>query len=204
METAIIDYGMGNLLSVQRAFEKCGSDAVIIDNPLELREAERIVLPGVGAFPDAMDNLRKNGWVEELNRAVLEKETPLLGICLGMQLLADKGYEVRECDGLGYIPGEIVRFTQTQEKERIPHVGWNEILKREDSPLFDGIADGTNYYFVHSYHFQVANEENIATVTPYCGEFVSSVVKDNIVGTQFHPEKSQKAGFKLIKNFLSM
>lgn len=204
METAIIDYGMGNLLSVQRAFEKCGSDAVIIDNPLELREAERIVLPGVGAFPDAMDNLRKNGWVEELNRVVLKKETPLLGICLGMQLLADKGYEVRECDGLGYIPGEIVRFTQTQEKERIPHVGWNEILKREDSPLFDGIADGTNYYFVHSYHFQVANEENIATVTPYCGEFVSSVVKDNIVGTQFHPEKSQKAGFKLIKNFLSM
>ncbi|MFQ9532530.1 MAG: imidazole glycerol phosphate synthase subunit HisH [Roseburia intestinalis] len=204
METAIIDYGMGNLLSVQRAFEKCGSDAVIIDNPLELRDAEHIVLPGVGAFPDAMDNLRKNGWIEELNRAVLEKETPILGICLGMQLLADKGYEVRECDGLGYIPGEIVRFTQTQEKERIPHVGWNEILKREDSPLFDGIADGTNYYFVHSYHFQVANEENIATVTPYCGEFVSSVVKDNIVGTQFHPEKSQKAGFKLIKNFLSM
>lgn len=204
METAIIDYGMGNLLSVQRAFEKCGSDAVIIDNPLELRDAERIVLPGVGAFPDAMDNLRKNGWIEELNRAVLEKETPILGICLGMQLLADKGYEVRECDGLGYIPGEIIRFTQTQEKERIPHVGWNEILKREDSPLFDGIADGTNYYFVHSYHFCVANEENIATVTPYCGEFVSSVIKDNIVGTQFHPEKSQKAGFKLIKNFLSM
>lgn len=204
METAIIDYGMGNLLSVQRAFEKCGSDAVIIDNPLELRDAERIVLPGVGAFPDAMDNLRKNGWIEELNRAVLEKETPILGICLGMQLLADKGYEVRECDGLGYIPGEIIRFTQTQEKERIPHVGWNEILKREDSPLFDGIADGTNYYFVHSYHFRVANEENIATVTPYCGEFVSSVMKDNIVGTQFHPEKSQKAGFKLIKNFLSM
>ena len=204
METAIIDYGMGNLLSVQRAFEKCGSDAVIIDNPLELRDAERIVLPGVGAFPDAMDNLRKNGWIEELNRAVLEKETPILGICLGMQLLADKGYEVRECDGLGYIPGEIIRFTQTQEKERIPHVGWNEILKREDSPLFDGIADGTNYYFVHSYHFRVANEENIATVTPYCGEFVSSVIKDNIVGTQFHPEKSQKAGFKLMKNFLSM
>ena len=204
METAIIDYGMGNLLSVQRAFEKCGSDAVIIDNPLELRDAERIVLPGVGAFPDAMDNLRKNGWIEELNRAVLEKETPILGICLGMQLLADKGYEVRECDGLGYIPGEIIRFTQTQEKERIPHVGWNEILKREDSPLFDGIADGTNYYFVHSYHFRVANEENIATVTPYCGELVSSVIKDNIVGTQFHPEKSQKAGFKLIKNFLSM
>ena len=99
METVIIDYGMGNLLSVQRAFEKCGSDAVIIDNPLDLREAEHIVLPGVGAFPDAMNNLRDGGWIEELNRAVLEKETPILGICLGMQLLAERGYEVCECGG---------------------------------------------------------------------------------------------------------
>ena len=191
METVIIDYGMGNLLSVQRAFEKCGSDAVIIDNPLDLREAEHIVLPGVGAFPDAMNNLRDGGWIEELNRAVLEKETPILGICLGMQLLAERGYEVCECEGLGYIPGEIVRFEQTQAKERIP-------------PLFDGIEDGTNYYFVHSYHFKVRDEENIAAVTPYCGEFVSAVAKDHIVGTQFHPEKSQKAGFRLIKNFLAM
>lgn len=204
METVIIDYGMGNLLSVQRAFEKCGSDAVIIDNPLELRNAEHIVLPGVGAFPDAMDNLIKDGWIEELNRAVLEKETPILGICLGMQLLAERGYEVRECAGLGYVPGEIVLFEQTGAQERIPHVGWNEIEKRCDIPLFAGVADGTNYYFVHSYHFRVRNEENIAAVTPYCGEFVSVVVKDNIVGTQFHPEKSQKAGFKLIKNFLKM
>ena len=155
METVIIDYGMGNLLSVQRAFEKCGSDAVIIDNPLDLREAEHIVLPGVGAFPDAMNNLRDGGWIEELNRAVLEKETPILGICLGMQLLAERGYEVCECGGLGYIPGEIVRFEQTQAKERIPHVGWNDIEKRVETPLFDGIEDGTNYYFVHSYHFKV-------------------------------------------------
>ena len=174
METVIIDYGMGNLLSVQRAFEKCGSDAVIIDNPLDLREAEHIVLPGVGAFPDAMNNLRDGGWIEELNRAVLEKETPILGICLGMQLLAERGYEV--CD----------------------------IEKRVETPLFDGIEDGTNYYFVHSYHFKVRDEENIAAVTPYCGEFVSAVAKDHIVGTQFHPEKSQKAGFRLIKNFLAM
>ena len=204
METVIIDYGMGNLLSVQRAFEKCGSDAVIIDNPLDLREAEHIVLPGVGSFPDAMNNLRDGGWIEELNRAVLEKETPILGICLGMQLLAERGYEVCECRGLGYIPGEIVRFEQTQAKERIPHVGWNDIEKRVETPLFDGIEDGTNYYFVHSYHFKVRDEENIAAVTPYCGEFVSAVAKDHIVGTQFHPEKSQKAGFRLIKNFLAM
>ena len=204
METAIIDYGMGNLLSVQRAFEKCGSDAVIIDNPLELREAEYIVLPGVGAFPDAMENLKKNGWTEELERAVIEKETPLLGICLGMQLLADKSYEVRECQGLGYIPGEIVRFVPETGNERIPHVGWNDIIKKQEQPILDGIEDGTNFYFVHSYHFNAKRPENVVTVTPYCGEFVSVVIRDNIVGTHFHPEKSQKAGFKLIKNFLKM
>ena len=204
METAIIDYGMGNLLSVQRAFEKCGLDAVIIDNPLELREAEYIVLPGVGAFPDAMENLKKNGWTEELERAVIEKETPLLGICLGMQLLADKSYEVRECQGLGYIPGEIVRFVPETGNERIPHVGWNDIINKQEQPILDGIEDGTNFYFVHSYHFNAKRPENVVTVTPYCGEFVSVVIRDNIVGTQFHPEKSQKAGFKLIKNFLKM
>ena len=204
METAIIDYGMGNLLSVQRAFEKCGSDAVIIENPLELRSAERIVLPGVGAFPDAMGNLRSGGWIEELNRAVLKKEKPLLGICLGMQLLADKGYEGRETEGLGYISGKVILLNRTEAAERIPHVGWNEIEKYGESPLFEGIEDGANYYFVHSYHFEVKDDENIASLTPYCGKFVSAVKKDNIVGTQFHPEKSQKAGFKLIKNFLRM
>ena len=204
METAIIDYGMGNLLSVQRAFEKCGSNAVIIDNPLELREAEHIVLPGVGAFPDAMENLKKNGWTEELERAVIEKEIPLLGICLGMQLLADKSYEVRECQGLGYIPGEIIRFVPETGNERIPHVGWNDIIKKQEQPILDGKEDGTNFYFVHSYHFNAKRPENVVTVTPYCGEFVSVVIRDNIVGTQFHPEKSQKAGFKLIKNFLKM
>lgn len=202
METAIIDYGMGNLFSVQRAFERCGSDAVIIDNPLELRSAEHIVLPGVGAFPDAMEHLRQGGWIEELDRAVLEKKVPILGICLGMQLLAERGFEGRECRGLGYIPGEIVLLEPTKEQERIPHVGWNDIEKRADTPLFDGIGDGTNYYFVHSYHFRVENEEDIAVVTPYCGGFVSAVVREHIMGTQFHPEKSQKAGFKLIRNFL--
>ena len=204
METAIIDYGMGNLLSVQRAFEKCGSDAIIIDNPLELREAEHIVLPGVGAFPDAMENLNKNGWIEELNLAVKKKEIPLLGICLGMQLLAERGYEVRKCNGLGYIEGEIVRFMPSEMNERIPHVGWNNIEKNLEIPLLDGIPDNTNFYFVHSYYFKALREENIAAVTHYCGEFPSIVVKDNIVGTQFHPEKSQKAGFKVIKNFLRM
>lgn len=204
METAIIDYGMGNLLSVQRAFEKCGSEAVIIDNPLELRNVERIVLPGVGAFPDAMANLQEGCWIEELNRAVLQKETPILGICLGMQLLASKGFEGCECCGLDYIPGEVVLLKAKEEGERIPHVGWNEIEKMKDSGLLEDIPEGTNFYFVHSYHFRAERPEDIICQTAYCGGFVSVVGRANIVGTQFHPEKSQKAGFRLIKNFLKM
>lgn len=204
METAIIDYGMGNLLSVQRAFEKCGSEAVIIDDPLQLRHAERIVLPGVGAFPDAMRHLQQGEWIQELDRAVLKKQTPLLGICLGMQLLAEKGHEILQCDGLGYIPGEIVLFEQKEKEERIPHVGWNEVWQRKEVPLLQNIVDGANFYFVHSYHFLTEDQDCIACVTPYCGEFVSAVCRDNIMGTQFHPEKSQKAGFKIIKNFLNI
>lgn len=203
MEVAIIDYGMGNLFSVQRVFEKCGSDAIIIDNPLELRNAERIVLPGVGAFPDAMNNLKNGGWIEELNKVVLEKKIPILGICLGMQLLADRSYEISECEGLGYIAGQVIKL-ESHNEERIPHVGWNDVFVKNNSELFDGIQDQTNYYFVHSYHFKAKNIEDVATITPYCGEFVSAVHKDNIMGTQFHPEKSQKAGLKLINNFLKM
>ena len=119
-------------------------------------------------------------------------------------MLFRSGSEGRACDGLGYIPGEIVLLEPADGQERIPHVGWNDIEKRTDTPLFDGIDDGTNYYFVHSYHFRVENEEHIAAVTPYCGGFVSAVAKGHIAGTQFHPEKSQKAGFKLIRNFLTL
>lgn len=204
METAIIDYGMGNLLSVQRAFEKCGSEAVIIDDPLQLRHAQQIILPGVGAFADAMNNLKKGGWIEELDRAVLRKETPILGICLGMQLFASKGKEGTACNGLHYIPGEVTLLEPAFGEERIPHVGWNEIQIEQESPLLEGIADGTNYYFVHSYHFRVEQESDVLCRTDYCGGFVSAVARANIVGTQFHPEKSQKAGFLLIQNFLKM
>ena len=199
---AILDYGVGNLFSLRSSLQQLGLQAVVTADAAAIRAADRLILPGVGAFGDAMAKLTATGLVPVLKEQAEEK--PLLGICLGMQLLAERGYEVCECEGLGYIPGEIVRFEQTQAKERIPHVGWNDIEKRVETPLFDGIEDGTNYYFVHSYHFKVRDEENIAAVTPYCGEFVSAVAKDHIVGTQFHPEKSQKAGFRLIKNFLAM
>lgn len=204
MDVAIIDYGMGNLLSVQRAFEKCGSRAVIVNDPVQLREADHIVLPGVGSFPDAMKNLRDGSWIQEIDLAVMEDKIPLLGICLGMQLLAGKGYEMTECQGLGYIPGNVRRLEQAEPDERIPHVGWNDIEIQSDTEIFDDIVDGTNYYFVHSYHFVPENTQDIAATTPYCGGFVSAVARDNIIGTQFHPEKSQKAGFQLIKNFIKM
>ena len=155
-----------------------------------------LVAPGFG-------NRGIEGKIEAV-RFARENNIPFLGICLGMQLLASKGSEGRACDGLGYIPGEIVLLEPADGQERIPHVGWNDIEKRTDTPLFDGIDDGTNYYFVHSYHFRVENEEHIAAVTPYCGGFVSAVAKGHIAGTQFHPEKSQKAGFKLIRNFLTL
>lgn len=204
MEVAIIDYGMGNLLSVQRAFEKCRVDAEIVDEPQLLKEADRIVLPGVGAFSDAMKFLKTKGWIEALDIAVKVQKKPLLGICLGMQLLASYGHEGEECKGLGYIGGDVVELKPKSIKEKIPHVGWNEVIINNDNGLFEGIESLTNYYFVHSYHFVPEDIRDIVTVTPYCGKFVSAVAHENVMGVQFHPEKSQKAGFSLIKNFMGM
>ncbi len=203
MSVYIIDYGMGNLLSVQRALEKCGADVIITQNPTDLMNASHIVLPGVGAFKDGIKNLKEKNWIETLDQIVSEGQIPILGICLGMQLLATKGYEIEETKGLGYIPGEVM-LMNALENERIPHVGWNEVFIDNDNILFDGINMGTDFYFVHSYHFAVENKEDIVATTPYGNGFVSVVNRNLIYGTQFHPEKSQKPGFKLIKNFLSL
>ncbi|MDB5037194.1 MAG: hisH [Bacteriovoracaceae bacterium] len=203
MSVAIIDYGMCNLGSVRRAFEECGADVKVIDQPRDLDSADHIVLPGVGAFTKGMANLHSQGWVEALNQNALKERKPLLGICLGMQLLAEIGLEGGETKGLGFIPGRVERFISTSPEIRIPHVGWNEI-HFESSPLFKGLAPGTDFYFVHSYHFVIKNAANKLSSTPYCGEFVSAVHNQNIYGVQFHPEKSQKPGFKLIQNFLSL
>lgn len=203
MNVVIIDYGMCNLGSVRRAFEECCRSQVSVSSSSEdLKDASHIVLPGVGAFRKGMENLHRGDWIPAIKNAVASG-TPLIGICLGMQLLAEKGHEGGLCDGLGLIPGEVKRLVANGPDQRIPHVGWNEVYaEQSDSPLSRSIANGTDFYFVHSYHFVPTSNENIAATTPYCGNFASVVQRENVFGVQFHPEKSQKPGFQLIKNFL--
>lgn len=202
MKTVVVDYGMGNLGSVRRALEECGGDVVVSDNPAALKGVERIVLPGVGAFADGVRNMESRGWPSGICDAVSSPKVALLGICLGMQLLADKGHEGGESKGLGLIPGEVERMSPV-EGERIPHIGWNELSLQIMSPLVQGIEDGTDFYFVHSYRFKAADNLHVVASTPYAGGFASAIQRGNVFGTQFHPEKSSRAGFRLLKNFLS-
>lgn len=202
MNVLVIDYGMGNLGSVRRALEECGAEVLLSRDPDDLAEAERILLPGVGAFADGMAHLNAAGWPGRLREALQNPGVRLLGICLGMQLLSDKGHEGGETPGLGFIPGEVKRL-EPQHGERIPHAGWNEVHLKRVTPLLDGIADGTDFYFVHSYHFCAARPGDVLATTPYCGEFASVVGSGNVFGAQFHPEKSSKPGFRLIRNFLA-
>ena len=201
---AIIDYGMGNLLSVQKAFEYLGEDAVIADKPAQVDTAERLVLPGVGAFPDAMVSLERLGWIELLNRDVLKKGKPFLGICLGMQLLAETGEENRSYRGLGWINGRVTRFVQTEKRLKIPHVGWNDIKVVRDNSLLKDIRTGHTFYFVHSYHMVCDDPDDVTAVCDYGGEFTAAIQKNNIFATQFHPEKSQDNGIKILENFVSL
>jgi glutamine amidotransferase len=202
MSVAIIDYGMCNLGSVRRAFEECGAEVRLTNDPADLDCADQIVLPGVGAFAKGMANLHSHGWVDAIRKNVGEKQKPLLGICLGMQLLASFGDEGGGTEGLGLIDGKVIRLRPTSSQMRVPHVGWNEVLFAGQNVLFDSIPEHTDFYFVHSFHFEIKNPDQALAKTPYCGEFVSAVARDNVWGVQFHPEKSQKPGFQLIKNFL--
>jgi glutamine amidotransferase len=203
-KVAIVNYGLCNLDSIERAVAYCGGNPVVTDQPGEITKASHIILPGVGAFRYAMENLHHLGLVDFLSEQVLEKRIPFLGICLGMQLLATKGYEGGDTQGLGWIAGEVRKFAPTAQQERIPHVGWNEVHYRQDSPLFANIASGKDFYFVHSYHFCCAKDENVLARTPYCGSFTSVVGRDLIFGVQFHAEKSQRLGFQVLKNFLAL
>jgi glutamine amidotransferase len=204
---AIIDYGMGNLRSVQKGFEKLEFTAVVTSDPNVLLEAEKVVLPGVGAFPDCMRNLEEGGFVEPLLKVIREGR-PFLGICLGLQLLFTESEEFGLHRGLDVIPGRVVRFPEGMveggEDLKVPHMGWNQLSFKRRPKAFEGLEEGSNFYFVHSFYVKPEDEGVIATTTTYGMEFCSSVWKDNIVATQFHPEKSQEKGLSILKNFGEM
>lgn len=195
---------MGNLRSVQKSFEYNGCQATISNKLDIIKNADKIVLPGVGAFKDGMQNLIDLDLVGILNQEVIQNKKPFLGFCLGMQLVANKSYENGETTGLSWIDAEVVKFDASYNLN-IPHVGWNNVLYKNYNNLYDGIEDNNDFYFVHSYHFQVnkdTSEAVISSTTDYGIDFVSSIQKDNIYAFQFHPEKSQAAGLKIIQNFI--
>ena len=204
MTVAIVDFGMCNLDSVSRGIEACGGVPLVTDRPAEIVAADRIVLPGVGAFTDAMTNLRRRSLDDALSEAVIEQGVPCLGICLGMQLMASRGLEGGEMEGLGWIEGEIRRFESEDRTIRVPHVGWNAVDVETDGPLFRDIPSGTDFYFVHSFHFVCADRADVVGMTTYCGRFVSAVSRGHIHGVQFHAEKSQRWGLQVLRNFLAL
>jgi glutamine amidotransferase len=203
MSVIIVDHGLCNVGSVRRAFEECGGQVLVSDDPADLGRATHIVLPGVGAFNAGMEQLRARGWDSALRKAVRDDGVPILGICLGMQLLADRGFEGGEADGLGLVSGEVRRMRPTAG-ERLPHVGWNDVAVEKPSVLFESIRSGTDFYFVHSFHFATTNKDDEVASAPYCGGIAAAVECGRVYGVQFHPEKSSKAGFQLIRNFLGV
>jgi imidazole glycerol-phosphate synthase subunit HisH len=200
----VVDYGAGNLLSVQRRLVSVGATVVVSSNPEEIAKASKIILPGVGHFGQAMDNLRRGGLVEALNEAVLTRGVPILGICLGMQLMASSSTE-GETRGLGWFSGSVVRFQVSDRlRFKVPHMGWNQVRRSKDSPLIDEIPDDSEFYFVHSYHYLPEGEGDALLTSEYGYPFTCGIARDNIHGVQFHPEKSHEAGMKMLRNFVQM
>jgi len=197
---AIVDYGMGNLRSVEKAFVRLGHAAEVTHDPERIATAPGVVLPGVGAFGACMTNLTVLGLVEPVRHAI-RSGRPFLGICLGMQLLFDESEEFGPIEGLHILPGRVVRFASDPDR-KVPHMGWNTLRIARPAPHLAGIADGAYVYFVHSYYPVPADAALVATATPYGAEFASSVVRDNVFACQFHPEKSQAVGLRLLENFV--
>lgn len=195
---SIIDYGMGNLKSVQNALNYLKIKNQVTNSYEEIVNSKKLILPGVGSFSKAMEELNRHNLIPILKEEITIKKKPILGICLGMQLLSDWGEE-GDCKGLGFLPGKVKKFEVGEKK--IPHVGFNNVTFKKSNPLFKGINNNSDYYFVHSYHFSTWKTENILGETEYGINFVSSVNFENIYGVQFHPEKSQKNGLKLLNNF---
>lgn len=199
---AIIDYQMGNLRSVQKGFEKVGHEATITSDPRELAKADKMILPGVGAFADAIAEVRKREMVEPI-KTHISAGKPFLGICLGLQLLFDVSYEDGEHEGLGVLKGEVRRF-DLPSGFKVPHMGWNQAIFRHRTPLFEGIDEGTHFYFVHSYYVAPHDPEVVAVEADYGHPFCAAIGRDNLFATQFHPEKSQENGLRLLKNFAEL
>lgn len=197
---AVIDYGMGNLRSVTNALEKLGADVIITGDKKTISSAKAIILPGVGAFGKCMENLEKRGLIECIKESI-DKGKQYLGICLGMQVLFETSEETPTAIGMGILKGTVPRFTG---ELKVPHMGWNNINIVKETRILQGIDTGEHFYFVHSYYCLPMDKTIVATTTPYGDEFVSSVQKDNVFACQFHPEKSQKAGLKLLKNFINL
>jgi glutamine amidotransferase len=210
MRVVIVDYGSGNLHSAQKAFERAAGplsmQVSVTSEPDMVRKADRIVLPGVGAFADCKQGLTSiPGMIDALEESVLKRGRPFLGICVGMQLLATRGLEHGNAAGLGWIPGEVVAITPTEDYLKVPHMGWNTLEPCRSHALLAGVPTGENgwhAYFVHSFHLQTSSPDHILATTDYGQRLTAMVCRDNIAGTQFHPEKSQKMGLALIANFL--
>lgn len=204
-QVTIIDYGSGNLHSIAKAFEKVanGKKIVVSSDARDIEKASHIVLPGVGAFNDCVNGLEKlDGVKAALQKNVIEKKKPFLGVCVGMQMLADIGLENGEHKGFGWISGRVMPINPKDKSLKIPHMGWNELKINRTHPILDGIENGDHVYFVHSYHFCCNDGSNVLSSVEYGGDVVAVIANDNIVAAQFHPEKSQEVGLKFISNFL--
>lgn len=204
MSVSIIDYGMSNLTSVANAFESLGYSTHIATEPRDLNRAERIVLPGVGSFADGMKMLHEGGWLKVLEDEVRVKGKPFLGLCLGMQLLATLGEEHGETPGLGWVKGSVQKIVSTDPSLLVPHVGWNDVKITRESRLFEDVGESSTFYFVHSYCFVPLEEDVVTGTCDYHTSFVASIEAGNLFGTQFHPEKSQRTGLKVLDNFANL
>jgi glutamine amidotransferase len=198
----IVDYGMGNLGSIQNMLKKIGVEALLSSDKDVIKNADKLILPGVGAFDSGIENINRLGLIPILNEKVITKKTPILGICLGMQLFAKKSEE-GTVPGLGWVDAEVIKFRTEQEKTnmKIPHIGWNYIRTTKESKLFNDMNGEERFYFVHSYHLEPKNKDDIIALTHYGYYFTSAIETGNIVGVQYHPEKSHKYGMKLLHNF---
>lgn len=203
MVAAIVDYGLGNLRSVAGAVNKLGHEAVISNSAEVLKKADKLILPGVGAFGDGMKNLKALGLISLLNDLVIKKKKPILGICLGSQLMAKESYEFGRHKGLGWIEASVVKINTGNSQLRIPHVGWNNLLQIKDNILFDRIAKDALFYYVHSYHVQCERKDIVIGECDYGLRFTAAFNQENIYATQFHPEKSQLHGLRVLDNFLT-